>query len=70
MTITFAQKISHSTSSYAKTGLAQCDRVSLYRYNAVLSDVKDKLQESEKIQIITGFDSGVTAAYILIQWEK
>ena len=35
--------------------------VSLYRYNAVLSDDKDRFQESETNQIITGSDSSVTA---------
>ena len=32
----------------------QCDRVSLYRYNAVLSCIEDEFQGSETIQIITG----------------
>ena len=38
--------------------------VSLYHYNAVLSDDKDKFQESETNQIITGSDSSVMAAII------
>ena len=40
----------------------QCDRVSLYRYNAVLFCVEDEFKGSETIQIITGLDSSVTAA--------
>ena len=36
--------------------------MSLYRHNAVHFDDKDKFQESETIQIITGLDPGVTAA--------
>ena len=46
------------------TRRAQCDRVSLCRYNAVLSDDKDKFQESETNQITTGLDSNVTAAIV------
>ena len=42
----------------------QCDRVSLYRYNAVLSYVEDEFQESETIQIITGLDSSVITAIV------
>ena len=39
-------------------------RCHLYRYSAVLSDVKDKFQEGETIKIITGLDSSVTAANV------
>ena len=64
-TITFVPKMLSSVqAALQKTGPAQCDRVSLYRYNAVLSDVKDQFQESEAIQIITGLDSSVTAANV------
>ena len=40
--------------------------VLLYRYSAVLSDVKDKFHESEKIQILTRYDSSVTGGAYLI----
>ena len=36
--------------------------VSLYRYNAVLPDDKDKFQENKTNQIMTGSGSSVTAA--------
>ena len=42
------------------------DRASLYRYNALLSDVKDKFQESETFQLITRLDSSVT---VKIAWN-
>ena len=45
-----------------RTRRAQCHRMSLYRYDAVLSDVKDEFQESETIQIVTGLDSSANAA--------
>ena len=65
MTITFAPKtFSHGTCRFTKDGRALCDRVSLYRDNAVLSDVKDKFQESEMILIVPGLDSSVTAANV------
>ena len=35
-------------------------------YSAVLSDVKDTFQECETIQIITGLDSCVTAATVML----
>ena len=38
--------------------------MSSYRYDAVLSDVKDELQESQVVQIMTGLDCSVTAAII------
>ena len=62
MTITFAPKLLATTPAALQK--AQCDRVSSFRYNAVFSAVKDKFQESETIQIITGWDSSVTAAII------
>ena len=62
MTITLTPKIGHSTGSFANTGLAQCGRVLLHCYNAVVSDVKDKFEESETFRIIRGIDSSVTAA--------
>ena len=40
--------------------------VSLYRYNAVLSDDEDKFQESETNQIITVSDSSVTTDIIFL----
>ena len=50
MTITFAPKIfATAQAALEKTGQAQCDRVCLYHYNAVLSGVKDKFQENETI---------------------
>ena len=70
VTIAFAQKISHSTGSFAKTGRAQCDRVFLHRYNALLCNVTDKFAENETICIIMGLDSTVAAAYSFIQWVK
>ena len=65
VTITFTpQKLPTAQAALLKTGRAQCDQVSLYFYNAVISDVKDKFQESETIEIITELDSSVTAASI------
>ena len=48
------------------TSRAECDRVSLYRYNAVLADDEDKFKEHEAIQIIAGSDSSVTAAIFIV----
>ena len=41
--------------------------MSLDLFNAVLSNVKDKFQESETIPTITELDSSVTAANNLVQ---
>ena len=62
LTITFAPKLATAQAALQKTGQEQCNRVSLYRYNAVLSDLKYVFQEFKIIQIITGLDSSVTAA--------
>ena len=43
MTITFPPNtLDSAQAALQKTGRAQCDEVSLRRYNAVLSDMKDK----------------------------
>ena len=74
VTTTFApKKLANAQAALQKTRRAQCDRVSSYRYNAVLSDVKDEFEESKTIQIITGSEPSVTAANIgrrIIQWGK
>ena len=63
--ITFAQKwLTTAQATLQKTWRAQCDRVSLYHYHAVLSYVEDEFQESEKLQIRTGLDSSGTAAIV------
>ena len=56
--------IGHSTSNFAKDVTGPVYRVSLYRYNAVLSYAEDEFQERETIQIITGLHSSVTAASV------
>ena len=55
------QKNEPADRQLTKAGLAHCDRVSLYRCNAILSDVKDKFQDSETVQITTGPDSSIAA---------
>ena len=50
MAITFTpKKLATAQATLQKTWLPQCDLVSLYRYNAVLSDVKDDFKENETI---------------------
>ena len=47
MTITFLSKrLATAQAALQKTGWAQCDRVSSYRYDAILSDVNDEFQEN------------------------
>ena len=51
MTIYFAPKaLATAQAVLQQTRRAQCDQMSLYHYNAVLSDVKDKFQESERFR--------------------
>ena len=65
LTVAFAQKILPiARAALHGRGQAQCDWVSFSHYNAVLSDVNEKFQGSETIQIITGLDSSVTAAIV------
>ena len=67
VTITFAsKKLATAEGRFAKSGRAQRDLKSFYHYNAVLSDVKGKFQESETIQIITGLDSSSTTGNIYL----
>ena len=56
------KKLAIGQAALQKIRRAHCDRLSLYRYCAVVPDVKDEFQESQTIQIITGLDSSVTAA--------
>ena len=63
MTTLFAlMKLAIGQAALQKMRRAQGDRLYLYRYCAVLPAVKDKFQESQTIQIITGLDSIVAAA--------
>ena len=63
VTVTFApKKLATAHAALQRMGWAQCDWVSLYGYNAVLSDVKDNFQENETLQM--GLDNSVTAAII------
>ena len=64
MTITCSKKLATAEAALQKTGQPQCERVSLYRYIAVLCDVKDKFQESETIHIMTRLESSVTATSV------
>ena len=67
ITTTFTPKnFARAQAAWQKTGRTQYEQVSLYRYNAALSDVKIKLQGSETIQVITEWDSSVTAAFVIL----
>ena len=71
MTITFALiKLATAQAALQRTGRAQCDRVSLHRRNAILSDFKDIFQENTTVQITAGLNSSVTAANTSFQNEK
>ena len=60
MTITFApRKLATTQGALQKTGQAQCLRIVMMPYFLMF---KDKFQESETIQVITGLDCSMTAA--------
>ena len=60
------KRIATAQAALQKKGRAQCDRVSLYHYNAEFSKDEDGIQDSETIQNISELDSSVTAGNILI----
>ena len=68
VTIAFVSKeLTTAQAALQRTGRAQCNLVSLYRYTAALSDIKGQFQENEIIQMIKELDSSVTAS---IEWHS